>query len=189
MKLENKNFPLYMNTAMMNIASEDLDEMLMELCANAMFYMNTENTKDTNNKLVAAVKDLILSDSGYKFMPLHLVIEIFHKGSTGELGGTSRFGLRNVNIWLFQAKEKHQKLIADEKSKEADKQRHEWEQNFKHNHGDDWIFGQALWIKIAWNYTGAIKRQDWDKYSLDAIVAKLREGYNENSIHPSMILR
>jgi hypothetical protein len=189
MKLVNKNFPEYMDVPMMNIPSEDMDAMLMELAINAMFFMNTENSEDINLKLVAGIKDLILSDYNYKFMPLHLVIETFHKGSVGELGGTTRFGLRNVNLWLFSSKEKHQKLIAEQKSKEDNRKRAEWEENFKRNHEKDWIFGQALWLKVGWNYSGAIKPQDWDKYTLDAIVEKLRQGYDENSLRPSMILK
>lgn len=189
MKLENKNFPIYMNTAMMNIAPEDIDDLLMELCANAMFYMNTENTVDTNIKLVAGVKDLILSDRNYRHLPLHLIIESFHKGSTGELGGTSKFGLRNVNIWLFQSKEKHQKIIADDKSREIDRQRAESEQLFKRNNSKDWIFGRAFLIKLDWNYHGAINSSDWDKYTLNSIVDLLRQGYDEHTITPKMILK
>jgi hypothetical protein len=189
MKLENENFPEYMNTAMMNIPSAHLDPMLMELSCNAMFYMNTENESVATARLVAGIKDLILSDYTYKQMPLHLVIETFHKGSTGELGGTSKFGLRNVNIWLFSSKEKHQKLIADNKGREDDRRKAETERIFKEKHARDWIYGEAFWIKVGWHCNGAINAGNWDSYTLDAIVEKLRQGHDERTLTPSMILK
>lgn len=188
MKLENKNFPEYMATAMKDIPEEDLRPMLMELCCNAMFFMGTENDSATTARLVSGVMDLILSDHYYKFMPLHLIIETFHKGSAGELGGTTRFGLRNVNIWLFSAKDKYIKLISENKSREADRIKVEEERSYKQIKNRASRFGEAFYRKIEWCQAGLLSPDDYDRCTLDKIVDMLNQGHSARDLMPKHIL-
>ena len=184
MTLSNENFPVYMNYAINTIPAEDLTPMLIELAALAMFYMNTENDVVTTTKLVTAIKDMMLSDFTYKQIPLHLLIETFHKGSLGELGGTSKFGIRNVNIWLSNIREKHQKLITEEISKKDYLQKTEEERSFrsqqKHNN------------KFASAYYGKIKHcpmsdAEYDRLTLDKIVERIEAGFDFKTLTPEMI--
>lgn len=45
----------------------------------------------------------------------------------------------------------------------------------------------ALSIKLTWVYEGRIDGNDWEKYTLDDIVTKLKEGYTDKTLKPSLI--
>jgi hypothetical protein len=185
MKLEYEHFPIYMDVSIWNIPQEHLMPMLVELSMNAMYYMNTENDPKNSAKLMAGIKDMILSDHTYRNMKLHVIAEAFHKGSLGELGGTSRFGLRNVNVWLSSQKEKHLKLITEEKSKIDDSRKKNEETAFRQSQQRSNKYGSALYWKISFCPMSA---QEYDRLSLDKIVAMMEKGYKLRELTPEMIL-
>ena len=187
MELKNENFSVYMNTPIGAIPGEDLTPMLLEISINAMFYMGTEGDNETTKKIVSAIKDLIMKDTLYMQFPLHLVIETFHKGSLGELGGTTKFGIRNVNVWLFSVKDKHQKLIQEEKSKEDQRLKADEAKSYKNIQKRSSLYGAAFNKKLEWKFAGLISSEDWDLMTLDKIVALLHSGLTIQTIRPSML--
>lgn len=186
MNLANDNFPIYMSSPIGMIPAEHLTPMLLELAANAIFYMNTDMDSVTTSKVVAGIKDIILQDPSYKRMPLHLIIETFHKGSLGELGGTTKFGIRNVNIWLTSVKDKHQRLTMEEKSREDQKRKAEEEMAFKLQQKRSTLYGSAMMWKIG--IAKQISSAEYDRLTLDRIVDAMQKGYDLKTLTPDAIL-
>lgn len=188
MKLENENFPVYMDTEVIHIPTGHLTPMLMELVTNALFYMNTENNAETTLRMVSGIRDLLLTDHSYKHFKLHLIIETFHKGSLGELGGTTKFGLRNVNIWLFSVKDKAQKLDAERRSREDNNRKAEEERAFRSRRDRNTLYGAAMYRKIEWASAGHLTDRQYDLCTLDKIVELLERGYSISDLQPGMIV-
>jgi hypothetical protein len=185
MELKSKFYPQFLNEQVGNIPSTALMEIIEELSSNVKFYMNSDLDGSSTDRVNGAIVGIL--HTKYKYFTLSVVTEAFHSGSLGELGGTTKFTVRNVAIWLNASREKYERARAEQKTKEDNAKREAEEKSFRNTRNNDNLFGTALWIKIGWNYTGAIRSADWDYYSLDAIVAKLREGYTEKTLQPSML--
>jgi hypothetical protein len=185
MEIQNENYKVFISAPAGEIPREELSGILEELMVNAMFYMNTSlaetSTKTTREAILYVLKN------EFSYLPLHMISECFMKGALGKLGGTTKFTVRNVHIWLDSIKDQYQQLISQERSKEDQKRKLQEERDWKNHHKGDVIFGTALSLKLAWVYTGAIRADDWDLYSLDKIVNYLRAGETEKTLRPSMI--
>jgi hypothetical protein len=185
MELKSSFYPAYLNEQVGNMPKDALMEIIEEISSNAKFYMNSDLDGSSTDRVNGAIVAIL--QSKYKYFSLSVVTEAFHSGSLGELGGTTKFTVRNVAIWLNASREKYERARAEQKTKEDNAKREAEEKSFRHTRNNDNLFGTALWIKTGWNYNGTIKSDDWDNYTLDAIVAKLREGYTEKTLHPSML--
>jgi hypothetical protein len=186
MEIKCEYYQVYLAERCMMIPTEHLQKIVDELAANAKFYMNSDVDSTMTEKVNAAIVDL-LKNQKYKYLPLYLIAEAFTKGSLGELGGTTRFTVRNVVTWLNQMNDRMIQIERERKSKEDAERRALEEKAYKKNQSRDSLFGTAHFIKVAWHCTGAINDDDWDLYPLDPIVDLLEAGHEENAITPSMI--
>jgi hypothetical protein len=172
----------------MDIPFIDLQEVIDELSQNAKFFMSSDIDATTTEKINAAIVDL-LKNQKYKFLPLYLVGEAFTTGSLGELGGTTRFTVRNVCIWLNAMHEKLAVINQERMAKEDAERRAASEKAFRMQKKDINLYGAAMARKMEWfQGTGPQSGADYDRCTLDKIVELIRKGYSLREINPSMIL-
>jgi soluble cytochrome b562 len=185
MEINNALYPIYLNTPAGEIPREELAEILIELMSNAMFYMNSSleetQVKTTREAIIYFLKH------DFAYMPLSTISEAFMNGSLGKLGGTTKFTVRNVHVWLEAMKEQFQRQQSQKRSQHDQQEKMREEKDWKENHRGVAIFGTALDLKLSWVYAGAIRAENWDDYSLDAIVNHLRAGETVETLKPSMI--
>lgn len=188
MEIKTSYYCEYLNTRASDIPMAALVEITDEFSANAKFYMSSDVDESTTEKINTATVDL-LKNSRFKYLPLHLISEAYHRGSLGDLGGTTRFTLRNIYTWLSSMTDKLQVIETEKKTREDESRRAAAERLFKQDRHNANLFGTAMYIKIALCYSGAIiTGQEYDRCSLDKIVDLLKRGYKSDQIHPSMIL-
>jgi hypothetical protein len=185
MEIKSKGYDIYLKYPVRNIPDQEMTDILNELSMNAIFLMGDKLRDEDLKKNLSAV--IYVTKTYYGYIPLYLVAEAFGKGSIGNLGGTSKFNARNINIWLTAIQDKYQTLIAQQKSKEDSEIRIANEKLFKQNQSHNVQFGTALCIKLTWVYEKRINPDDWDHYTLDLIVDKLKQGYTERTLTPKMI--
>jgi hypothetical protein len=164
-----------------------MKEMIIELSSNAIFVMNSEMEAGITMRIAETIVD-ILKHSNLRFMPFHLVCEGFQKGSMGELGGTTRFTVRNVNTWMKAMSEKLTQINTEKKTKEDSRRRAEEVVAFKMRQRTSNLYGKAMFRKIEWCYSGGLSSEDYDRLTLDKIVEAMQKGYNIRDLQPSMIL-
>jgi hypothetical protein len=189
MELESNYFRLRMQESCVHIPEPELDEMITELSSNAMFFMDSRQEAETSRRMVVAIVDM-LRNSKYRFLQISLVCQAFAQGSVGELGGTTKFTVRNVAIWLNAMLEKQQVLRASQQTKKDDEIRAVNEQDFRKEQKRNNLFGKAFLLKMEWCYNGTINRfsdEDYDGISLDKIVHFLEKGISVDQITPEMI--
>ncbi len=168
----------------MQIPTEHLLDIIDELSQNAKFFMSSDLDSAMTEKVNAAIVDL-LKNQKYKYLPLSLVGEAFTKGALGELGGTTRFTVRNVVTWLNQMNDRMAQIEAERKSREDDARRKSMEDVFKITKDRSSLFGAACLLKASWH----LQDPDYDLCTLDKIVDLMERGYKISEIHPSMILK
>lgn len=168
----------------MQIPTEHLLDIIDELSQNAKFYMNSDLDSVMTEKVNAAIVDLLKNEK-FKYLPLHLVAEAFTKGLLGELGGTTRFTVRNVVIWFNQMNDRMAQIEAERKSREDHARRKSAEDVFKITQDRSSLFGAACLLKASWQ----LKDPDYDLCTLDKIVDLIERGYKLSEIHPSMLLK
>jgi hypothetical protein len=186
MNFKSKLFTIHMGDYCKDILHEALREMILELSANAIFVMNTDMQAEITLRTSDTIVDL-LKHTTLRFMPFHLVCEGFQKGAMGELGGTTRFTVRNVNIWMLAMKDKCARLNIEKKSREDQELRAQEEKAFKQNQRISALYGAALYRKIEWCYSGLVSSEEYDRLSLDKIVEALQKGYKIDELIPEMI--
>jgi hypothetical protein len=118
-------------------------------------------------------------------MPLHLVMEGFHKGSMGELGGTCRFTVRNVNIWMNAMYEKLAQINTEKKTQEDARRRDEESVAYKKSQINSCLYAAAYYWKIS---HCPMSDKEYDRLTLDKIVDALKKGYSTKELKPAMIL-
>jgi hypothetical protein len=185
MEIKNDYYKHHLKDRCKDVPQSMLKDIITEFMANAKFYMNSNTDTETMEKVNTAIVDLLHTKFGY--LPLYLVGEAYTRGPLGELGGYASISVRNIYIWLSAVNEKAQNLSAQDQSKLDDERRSEAEKIFKLNQAHNVRFGTALSIKLTWVYEGRIDANDWDKYTLDAIVDKLKQGYDIHSLRPTEI--
>jgi hypothetical protein len=161
-----------------------MTEMVAELSTNAVFVMNTDIQAEASSRIVETVVDL-LKHSLLRFMPFHLVCEGFQKGAMGELGGTTRFTVRNVNTWMRAMNEKLAQINMDLKTREDARRRAEEAAAYKQLQKRYSIFGTACRWKVD---HCPLPDADYDRLTLDKIVEAFNKGYSFKELTPSMIL-
>jgi hypothetical protein len=169
-----------------DILHEALKEMILELSANAIFVMDTEMKGEITSRTADTIVDL-LKHSYFRFMPFHLVCEGFQKGAMGELGGTTRFTVRNVNTWMRAMNEKLTTLNMEKKTKEDAERRAQDEKAFRQRQRINSLYGSAMYRKIEWCYSGLLSSEDYDRLTLDKIVEAVNKGYSIHELTPEMI--
>lgn len=187
MELKSNYFNIHMNDNCSDILTQSMLEMITELSSNAIFVMNTEIETAVGARMSVTIVD-ILKNQRYKFMPFYMVCEGFARGSMGELGGTTRFTVRNVCTWLNAMYEKLAQINTEFKTKEDAERRAREARDFKHEQKTANLYGAAMYRKIGWAVAGALNSADYDRCTLDKIVEKIREGYSVKELQPSMIL-
>ena len=185
MEIKDENFKYYIKYPVNQIPTVDLISIINELSINAIFFMGCELKPD---ELKSAIKAVIyVLNNYYGYMPLYLVAEAFSKGSIGDMGGTARFNARNVNIWMAEIRTKFQNLTAQQKSKDDSDRRQAEEIVYKNNQVHNVLFGTALSLKLVWVYKHQINADDWERYTLDKIVEKLKNGFTDKTLRPADI--
>ena len=121
MEIKSIFYKQYINTQAYQIPVAAIEELIDEFAINAKFYMASDIDADTTAKINNAVVELL--KNRFRYVPLKLIGEAYTRGSLGELGGTTRFTIRNVYIWLSQIEEKNQRLFLEEQSKKEDEKR------------------------------------------------------------------
>jgi hypothetical protein len=187
MNFKSNYFPIYMQDCCKDILHESLKEMILELSANAIFVMNTEMQGEITARLADTIVDL-LKHSNFRFMPFHLVCEGFQKGAMGELGGTTRFTVRNVNTWMKAMYEKLAQVNMEKQTKLDAQRRAEESKLFKQLQHRNNLYGAAMYRKIEWCYAGLLSSDDYDRLTLDKIVEAMQKGYSLKELNPEMIL-
>lgn len=170
-----------------DILSEAMKEMVIELSSNAIFVMNTEMETSITARTAETIVDL-LKHSLFRFMPFHLVCEGFQKGAMGELGGTTRFTVRNVNTWMRAMYEKLAQVNMENQTKMDAQRRAEESKLFKQSQHRNNLYGAAMFRKIEWCYAGLLSSEDYDRLTLDKIVEAMGKGYSIKELTPEMIL-
>jgi hypothetical protein len=187
MEFKSTYFSAHMNDRCRDILTTSMREMIMELTLNAIFVMNTDLEASITAKTTETVVD-ILKNQKYSPMPFHLVVEGFAKGSMGELGGTTRFTVRNVCTWMNAMYEKLAQINIEIKSKEDAARRAAEALEFKNRKKTANLYGAAMFRKIEWCQAGLISSAEYDRLTLDKIVARMQEGFPLAELTPSMIL-
>lgn len=188
MELKSKYFNIHMNDLCKDIFTASMVDMIGELSANAMFVMNTDLESSVTARTTGTIVD-ILKNQKYRFMPFYLVCEGFTRGSLGELGGTTRFTVRNVCTWMAAMYEKLAVINMEKKTKEDAERRAFEAKSFKQNQKESNIYGAAMVVKMKW-FTGAGQEASdaYDRCSLVKIVEMVHKGYTLNELKPEMIL-
>ena len=187
MEFKSRFFPIHMQNLCKDILHESLKEMVIELSSNAIFVMNTEMQAEITIRTSDTIVDL-LKHSNLRFMPFHLVCEGFQKGAMGELGGTTRFTVRNVNTWMRAMNDKLAQINMEKKTKEDAERRAQEEKAYKQRQKTNSLYGAAMFRKIEWCYSGLLSSEDYDRLTLDKIVKAVQKGYKINELRPEMIL-
>lgn len=186
MEIKSEYYPQYLSERVKDIPSEHMRELVDEFAINAKFYMSSDVDNDATDKINTAVVELLKNK--FSFLPLSLIAEAYTRGSLGELGGTTRFTVRNIYIWLAAVNEKSQRLLQERQSKIDDERRASEEKSFRHQQKRSNLYGAALYKKIEWCYQGLLNSRQYDELTLDMIVAKVEAGYDLKNLTPSMIL-
>jgi hypothetical protein len=184
MEIKSPYYSQYIGDRMTDIPREYLREIIDEFAINARFFMSSETDSDTMNKINAAVVDL-LKDK-FKNLTLNLVTEAYSRGSLGELGGTTRFTVRNVYIWLSNVDEKSQRLYQERISRLDSEKRAAEEKAFKSQQKRSNMYGSAMMWKIG--IAKQISSAEYDRLTLDRIVDAMQKGYDLKTLTPEMIL-
>jgi hypothetical protein len=187
MEIKSKFYQAHIASKMYDVPKEQLQELIDEFSVNAKFFMSSDEDSATTAKITKAVVEEL--KDRFKYLPLSLVAEAFSKGAKGELGGTTRFTFRNVYTWLKAIEEKNQKLYADEISRKEDRQRAEQEKQFRSSQRRSTLYGSAFYRKLEWCYEGLVSSSDYDRLTLDRIVAMIEQGHDIKTLTPKMILR
>jgi len=187
MELKSSYFPAHLNDACKDILKSSMKEMIIELSSNAIFVMNTDMEASITVRTAEIIVDT-LQNSKFRYMPFHLVMEGFHKGSMGELGGTTRFTVRNVAVWMNAMYEKLALLTQERKTKEDSERRAAESAAFKSRQKTSNLYGAAMYRKMEWAQAGLISSAEYDRLTLDKIVARMQEGFSINKLIPAMIL-
>ena len=185
MQIKNEYYKFHLKDRCKDVPENMMIDIITEFSDNAKFYINSSITAEAMAKVNTAIVDLLKTKFGY--LPLYLVGEAYVRGPLGELGGYASLSVRNIYIWLSAMQEKCQNLSAAEQSKADDERRSESERIYMQNQAHHVRFGTALSIKLNWVYTGRIDPNNWEHYTLDAIVDMLKQGYDIHSISPKDI--
>jgi hypothetical protein len=208
MEIKSTFFPQYLNERVVNIPSHILQELVDEFAINAKFYMSADVDGDTTDKINSAVMGML--KSRYSQLPLNLVSEAYSRGSLGELGGTTRFTPRTIAAWLTNIEEKNNILNQTYATRLNSEQRIREEREFMANKKRNNLFGLALSLKVSWlqgnrntpligkvvvpttfsRFAGKWNPSDkeWDRCSLDKIVALIEMGIPAAEINPKAII-
>ena len=197
MEIKNEYYKQHLKELCKDVPADVLGRIVFELSTNAKFYMNSDANADDLSKINDAVVDLL--KTRFSWVPLHLLGEAYVKGSLGELGGTTKLSVRNVYTWLSNVDEKARNLRTQDISKIDDSKRAEEERVFLTNQANNNLYGAALSLKLKWFYPSSrgrfgqgiyLKGLDpslWDRYPLDKIVEKLKQGYTVQTLTPSKL--
>jgi hypothetical protein len=186
MEISSKYYNEYLNSKMRDIPSIAIIELIDEFSANAKFYMSSDADAITTEKINNAVVDLL--KGRFSHMPFSLIAEAYTKGALGELGGTTRFTVRNVYTWLNAMEEKYQRLYQEMQTKTDAERRAAEEKKFMSTQKRSNIYGAAMYRKIEWCHDGLLTSSQYDILTLDKIVAAVEMGYSLKELKPSMIL-
>lgn len=162
-----------------NIPRDDLKNIVRELTGNALVNMGHDESGTVLANMVDGIVALLKNK--YKMMPLSKVIAAFDQGSLGELGGTTRFTMRNVNIWV---KAIYEQWGAEYLRAESRRNRLEYSKDEK----SDPDVVVACRMKIMWRLSGRITHEQSDKIHVEDMVQKLKDGFEEKDIIPEMFL-
>lgn len=167
----------------MDIPISALEELIDEFALNAKFFMSSDLDTQTTAKVNAAVRDLL--KNRFRFLPLHLVSEAYTRGSLGELGGTTRFTLRNIYTWLSNIEEKNQRLFQMDQSRKDSEQRKAEEYAFRASQKRNTLYGAAFHWKIS---QCPMPDMTYDLLTLDKIVEAMDQGYDLRTLSPDDII-
>lgn len=187
MEYKSVYFSSNLNNYCKDIPKEHLKEIVTELSANAIFIMNTDIDAAATGRSIDTILDM-LKNGRFSYMPLYLVCEGYHNGALGELGGTTKFTVRNVNTWLSVMNEKLVQINIDRKTKEDQERRKKEAESYKGVQKRSNLYGAALFRKIEWCYAGLVSSSDYDRLTLDKIVEAMEKGYSIRELQPSMII-
>ena len=171
-----------------DVFADDLSQILDELSQLARYYMSSDVDAVTMVKINQAIL-LLLKFDRYRFLPVHMVGEAYTRGSLGELGGTTRFTVRNVCMWLSEVLDKQQRISAQEVSEKDEENKKQEERKFRENKERNNMYGAAFYRKVEWCTAGLLSERQYDECSLDKIVDLIKRGYPVSQITPSMIVK
>lgn len=183
MEIKSAYYPQYLAEKVYNIPSEHMREMIDEFAINAKFYMSSDVDNEATDKINAAVVDLLKNK--FRYLPLSLVAEAYTRGSLGELGGTTRFTVRNIYIWLTAVDEKNQRLNQESQSRTDSERRAAEERAFRLQQKRSTKYGAAMYWKIG--FAKQLSAAEYHRISLDKIVAMMDRGYKLENLTPEMI--
>ncbi len=182
MEIRSQYFQEYFMAKAGDIPTVALIELIDEFASSAKFYMSSDADSITTEKINSIVVDLL--KNRFRFIPLSLIAEAYTRGSLGELGGTTRFTVRNVYIWLNSIEERNQRLYQETQSKIDDRKRAENERLFRSSQKRNNLFASAFYWKIS---HCPLSNSDYDRLVLDKIVDMFERGYTSTELTPSMI--
>jgi len=185
MEIKSKHFAPNLNTECSKIPSSILSEVVIELSVHAKFNMTALDVSSVDLVRMSETIIFLLSKGKYKHLPLRYVSEAFMLGSLGELGGTTKFNARTVNIWLGAIDEKCRKIVQDKYSKVDDDRKKEEERAFKAIQAKSSIYGRALYWKISQT---PLPDPVYDQLNLDRIVAAFQSGISARDLTVKEVL-
>lgn len=188
MEIQSPHYQPNMTKKCKDIYNEYLLPVVREFSEIAKFYMSSEVSDDVTMKINAAICDMLKFHHKYRELPLYLVAEAFHKGALGQLGGTTRYTVRNVVTWLEEMYTKMSNFSQQEQSKVDSERRKEEEKTYKQGQRHHTKFGTALYHKMEWAQSGLLTEEEWDRITLDKIVDMMDRGYPIAEMDPGMIL-
>ena len=188
MEIKSEAYRVNLNCICKDIFKDQLEEIIDELSGNAKFFMSSDIDASTTDKINTVVVDL-LKNGKYQVLPLHMVSEAFTRGSMGELGGTTRYTVRNMCVWLNEMYDKLRVLNANRYSQVDAERRKEEEANFKTHKEISNMYGAAFRRKVECFCNGSLNPSEWEQVSLDKMVDLLKEGHAANDIMPKHVMK
>ena len=178
-----ETYDRYLADKCLDIPSEVFRTVLKEMLRDAAFKLNT-SVPDDIKEFSRQINWLI--ESKYKHLPLHKLKEAFVKGSLGELEGSTRLTIRNINIWIKNVSQSWNEGEIARRNREIldSTDISPWEQA-------DPDSAAAYALRIGWGVSKRITHKQWDFLSSDDMhkkIIKAIKEHGEENVTPAMFL-
>ena len=172
----------YISYKCVEIPREDFAKIMYDLLEDASYKMDSKipgNITEFANQILWVIK------KSYSLLPLSKLIEAFHQGSLGEIGGTVKLSIRNINIWLKEINHTWgEGSIARSNRERMDQTDIMLDQCANPNSA------AAYSLRIKWGCSKRISHQQWDHLTSKHrdMVAMLDKGTPLDNMHPGLFL-
>ena len=174
----------YLNYKCTDVPNSHFEDIIKYLLREASFRMDCSIPGDVpvfTQQLLWVIKDK------YPFLPIHKLQEAFYKGALGEIGGTMKLSIRNVNIWIKEINQAWSEGAIARRNREL-------MQDVPMSELADKYSAAAYSLRIQWGCQKRVTRSQWNYLTTrhddmkDKVKAVIDSGGDIDSITPGMFL-